>query len=274
MSAVDYLLIGHITADIVQERRVIGGTVSYAASTARAFDLAVGVLTSARADEPLLAELGDGVDCVTVDAPQTTTYENIYTPQGRNQYVRAVARPLTTDHIPEKWRDAPLVHLAPIADEVQPEIACLFPNAIVMVTLQGWLRRWGDDQHVQFKRWFDSDVLKDIDIVVFSEEDIADDPQLELDIAGVAKHLIVTRAEKGGTYYHHGEASQFTTPRVEVTNPTGAGDIFAASLLSALKSIEDMHTAIKIAALLASNSVTRTGLDGVPTYAEVRQAMG
>jgi len=267
----DYLLIGHMTADLFPDGRLPGGTVSYATRTAAAFGLRVGLLTSAAKGEPLLESLTLHSEVVSIPAAETTTYENIYLPTGRVQYVRGVAAPIGAGDVPAHFRAAPLVHLAPIADEVDPQIAHEFKDAMVLLTLQGWLRRWDADGRVHFKRWFDPEVLKSIDIVVFSEEDIAESPQLEAEFAGNVEHLFVTQAEHGGTYYHWGEAHHFTTPQVELVHPTGAGDIFAASLLASLPALNyDMHKALDAAAWLAANSVTRIYLASCPTPDEVK----
>jgi sugar/nucleoside kinase (ribokinase family) len=253
---------------------MLGGTVSYAARVVKAFGLAVGVLTSAALDEPLLSELRPYTDELRLlAAASISTFENIYTPNGRIQYLRAVASPITVEHIPPDWLNAPLVHLAPLTDEVDPHIAHRFPDATVLLTLQGWLRRWDDDGRVHFKRWFDPAVLKDIDVVVFSEEDIVEAPELEQEFAGAVEHLFVTRAEKGGTYYHWGTPITYTTPQVEMIHPTGAGDIFAAGLLCALHQLRSIERAIPVAAQLAALSVTRVGLESAPTTAEVQSAL-
>ena len=267
----DYLLIGHMTADLFPDGRLPGGTVSYATRTAAAFGLRVGLLTSAAAEEPLLEVLTEFSEVVSIPAAETTTYENIYLPTGRVQYVRGVAAPIGAADIPAGFRGAPLVHLAPIADEVDPQIAHEFKDSTVLLTLQGWLRRWDADGRVHFKRWFDPEVLKSIDIVVFSEEDVVESPQLESEFAGSVEHLFVTQAEHGGTYYHWGEAHHFQTPKVELVHPTGAGDIFASSLLASLPALNyDMHKALEVAAWLAANSVTRIYLASCPTPEEVQ----
>jgi len=272
----DYLLIGHMTADLTPGGRIAGGTVSYAARTAAAFDLNVGLLTSMAANEPLLSAISPHThDVCVLPADQTTTYENIYLPSGRVQYVRGVASRIRAADMPERFLGAPLVHLAPIADEIDGDVAALFPNAVTLLTLQGWLRRWDADGRVHFKRWFDSDALQHINIVVFSEEDIVESPDIEAAFAGVVEHLFVTRAEKGGTYYHRGEPIPYTTPQVEMIHPTGAGDVFAASLLASLPTLSfDMLTAVQAAAALAAISVTRTGLESAPTRDEVLKVMG
>jgi len=271
----EYLLIGHLTADLTPEGRRLGGTVSYAARTASAFGLRVGILTSAADAEPLLGELTPYASEVRVlPAPATSTFENIYGPGGRTQYIRGVARPIGPDDVPEQWLASPLVHLAPLTDEVDPQIAYQFKHSTVLLTLQGWLRRWDADGRVRFKRWFDPAVLKAIDIVVFSEEDIVEAPELEREFAGAVEHLIVTRADKGGTYYRQGKPTNYDTPQVEVVNPTGAGDVFAAALLAGLYvTNNDMEASIRVAARLGATAVTRYWLEGAPTPDEVHDAV-
>ena len=57
--------------------------------------------------------------------------------------------------------------------EIDPlEMARIFPNATVMLTMQGMMRAWNEDGLVRFRPWFDADALGLIDIAVFSEEDI------------------------------------------------------------------------------------------------------
>lgn len=269
---IDYLLIGHITADLLPDGgRIAGGTVSYAARTAHAFGLRVGVLTSAASDEPLLTALSPYAEVISLPAETTTTYENIYTAAGRKQYVRGVAAPITVDDLPETWRNAPLVHFAPIAGEAQDAtlLSVFPPSTTRLLTLQGWLRRWDTDGLVQFRPWFDAALLRLLDVVVFSEEDVTAAPDMIAQIAEIVPELFVTQAERGGLYYHVGAASRYSTPQVEVLEPTGAGDVFAAALLATYPRTRNWQDAAQIAAALAAVSVTRHGLEGAPTREEV-----
>ncbi|MDX1994918.1 MAG: PfkB family carbohydrate kinase [bacterium] len=273
VSPIDYLLIGHLTADITPQGRQLGGTVAYAARTAAAFGMRVGVLTSAQPDEVLLQELRQWAAVVVIPASATTTFENRYTGEGRVQYIRGVAASLLPDAVPDAWKTAPLVHLAPIANEVALEMVSCFPDAVQMVTLQGWLRRWEQDGRVRIKRWYDAHVLECVDVVVFSEEDIAEAPDMEAELASAARHLIVTRAAKGGTYYQQGMPTQYTAFPAEASHPTGAGDIFAASFFIAWQRLKgNLERAVRIAAYLSAQSVTRSGLESAPTPEEIQQA--
>jgi sugar/nucleoside kinase (ribokinase family) len=274
-TAPDYILIGHLTADLTPTGRMLGGTGSYAARVIKAFGMRVGVLTSAAPGEPLLDHLSPYVDeLIVLPADSTSTFENIYGPEGRTQYIRGVAASLTAADVPTHWLHTPLVHLAPLTDEVDPQLALHFQTGTILLTLQGWLRWWAEDGRVRFKPYFDPAVLKEIDWVVFSEEDIAEAPELEAQYRDAVENLVITRAERGGCYYHRSLHSTYSTPQVELVHPTGAGDVFAASLLAGLhRTGGDVPASLKIAAHLAAISVTRVGLESAPTAEEIRRVM-
>lgn len=267
---VDYVLIGHMTADLTPEGRRVGGTVSYAMRTAAAFGLRVGLLSSAAPDDPLLAELEPYGQVVVVPSAQTTTFENVYTPSGRLQHVRAVAEDVRPEHVPQAWTSAPLLHVAPVAGEGE-SIALFerFERARWMVTLQGWLRQWGADGRVRFRPWFRPALLSRLALVVFSEEDVRHQPGLLQQIAPYAQHLLYTQAERGGIHFQNGLPTPFRTPSVTAIDPTGAGDIFATSALCAFYQTGSIRRAVQIGAGLAAQSVTRVGVAGVPTRADI-----
>jgi sugar/nucleoside kinase (ribokinase family) len=271
----DILLIGHMTVDLVAGGRVLGGTVSYAAPTYAAFGHRVGIVTSAAKDEPLLQQLQRHGDLVALPSEQSLTYENVYRESGRQQFVRSTASPISIDDLPQQWKTAPFVHLGPLAGEINPrEMADGFPEATIMLTLQGMLRRWDADGLVKFRTWFDEEALRLIDIVVYSVEDINQFPQLTEEIRRICRHVVVTNGRKGGTYYRAGESIQYDSIPVEPFDLTGAGDVFAASLLGSLLAIgNDIEKAVRIAGRLAAYSVTRAGLDSAPTQAEIAREL-
>lgn len=275
MTDTEYLLIGHVTADLTATGRHLGGTVSYAARTAHAFGLSVKLLTSAVEDEPLLQQLVPYVtEQVILSAAETSTFENIYDQRGRTQFIRGVASSITVDDVPRGWEQAQLVHLAPLTNEVDPQIVHLFPNSLKLVTAQGWFRQWDEAGRVRFRRWFDPDVLRAVDVVAFSLEDMAEAPDLEAKMAQAVKCLVVTHGDQGGTYYWHGVQHHYDTIAVTQHDPTGAGDVFAASFLASMYAFdEDPGLAALVAAHLAANSVTRVGLEGTPTMDEVQQVL-
>jgi sugar/nucleoside kinase (ribokinase family) len=60
---------------------------------------------------------------------------------------------------------------------------------------------------------------------------------------------------------------------VQEVDATGAGDIFAAAFFVRLYTTHDPWEAARFATLLASYTVTRVGLDGIPTEKEIRECL-
>jgi len=272
---IDVLLIGHMIADIVPGGFSLGGTVAYGGATAHALGLRVGVVTSARADEPLLDELRAFAHVVNVPAAASSTFENIYTPDGRVQYWRSSAATLHAAHIPAAWRDVPLAHLGPLTDEVAPDVVTAFAaQTRVLVTPQGWMRRRDADDRVYFKPWFDAAVLTRADLLVFSVEDVRDVPEVMPKYIAAAGRVAVTDGDKGGVLHHGaGKKTRYEAVPVQATDPTGAGDIFAVSLLIFESRFNDLGMAARAAAYIAAQSTTRNGLASAPTAAEIRAAI-
>lgn len=270
-SEIDVLVVGHMTADLVPGGKMLGGTVSYAAPTYAALGHRVGVLTSAACDESLLSHLLPFGKVVSLSASSSLTYENVYSNNGRQQFVRATACNIGFGDVPNAWVKAPYVHLGPLAAELDPlEMARNFPDATVMLTLQGLMRQWGEDGLVLYRPWFDAEALRLIDIVVYSQEDIQQYPQLTEKVRKVCKHLVVTNGRNGGIYFSSGQESRFKSLDVEPCDLTGAGDVFAASLLGVLPLVDnDVRKAVNVAGRLAAYSVTRSGVDSAPKPAEI-----
>src|SRR5690606_19319724 len=144
LETIDYLVIGHLTRDILPDGTRLGGTAAYAALTARALGLRVGVLTACE-DCFASPELErQGIQVVGMRADTTTTFENIQTPTGRIQYLHSIAPTIDLSMVPEQWLTTPIVHLGPVAREVDPTLARAFPNSFVGLTPQGWLRTWDE----------------------------------------------------------------------------------------------------------------------------------
>ena len=99
LEPVDYLVIGHVAHDLTTEGPRLGGTAAYSALTAQALGLRVGILT-AHGPETSLAPLED-IPIIAIESPNSTIFENIYTEQGRIQYLRAQATRLDFNYVPD-----------------------------------------------------------------------------------------------------------------------------------------------------------------------------
>jgi sugar/nucleoside kinase (ribokinase family) len=273
LERIDYLVIGHLTRDITPEGGRIGGTAAYSALTARALGLRVGIVTSWGNDtEP--GELKQ-VPIVNYPTETSSTFENIYTPQGRIQYIHHVAPSLDFHLIPEAWRSAAIIHLGPVAQEVEPGMVRRFPNGLVGVTPQGWLRTWDEQNRIQSSEWPEAAfVLRQAGAAVISVEDVSRDEERIEEMATHCPVLAVTEAYQGARLYWNGDVRRFRPPTVQEVEATGAGDIFAAAFFIRLHQTRDPWEAARFATQLAAYSVTRVGLENsIPTRAEIQECM-
>jgi sugar/nucleoside kinase (ribokinase family) len=272
LEPVDYLAIGHLTIDLTAKGPRIGGTVAYSALTARALGLRVGIITSWGEELPL--GLLEGIPIVSFPTEKSTTFENIETNQGRIQYIYHIAPSLHLNLIPDSWRNAPIVHLAPIAQEVDPSLVRHFPDSLIGVTPQGWLRTWDVANRVSITEWPEASfVLQRAGAAVISINDINRDEARIEEMATACRVLAVTESAHGSRLYWNGDIRRFRPPEVAEIDSTGAGDIFATCFFSRLYTTRDPWEAARFATHLSALSVTRAGMDSIPTQQEIQDCM-
>lgn len=265
---IDYLVLGHITQDKTANGYTPGGTACYAALTARAFGLKVGILT-AYADDAILPEL-DGIQVIRQQSESSTVFENIYHKTYRQQIIHSHAEILHPRQLPESWLSAPFVHFGPIAHEIDSDFFKIFPDSFIGVTPQGWYRDWDNEGNVLFRDWMESSLyLGKANAVVLSIEDVKGNEDIIASLAYTVRVLVVTDGYSGARVYWNGDVRNFRPPIVEEIEPTGAGDIFATTFFIRLKQTQNPWEAARFATIIAARSVTRTGLDSVPTETEI-----
>jgi len=273
LQPVDYLAFGHLSVDLTSAGPRLGGTVSYSAMAARALGLRVGIVTSAGPEAPL--EPLAGIQIVNIPSPRSTTFENIYLPtHERRQVLHHRAEPLTTEHIPAVWQQAPILHLAPLAQEYPHHLAANVSAALVGLTPQGWMRGWDAQGHVHPVPFENADeILPNVSAMVISLEDVGGDEEQVEYFAHHTRLLAVTDAAAGSVLYWNGDRRRFTAPQVKEVDATGAGDIFAAAFFVRLYTTRDPWEAARFATRFAAYSVTRPGLEGIPTAEEIQACM-
>jgi sugar/nucleoside kinase (ribokinase family) len=270
--AVDYLVIGHLAYDLTPQGPRLGGTAAYSSLTARALGLRVGVVSPWGNELPL--DVLHGIQVRKVNAEHSTTFENVYTLSGRIQHLHHSAPDLKLDDIPEAWRRAPIVHIGPIAQEGKSLVAAGLSSSLLGLTPQGWLRTWDGDHRVHPCAWPESaDALTLAGAAVLSLEDVGGDEEQIEAMAVACRVLAVTEGPAGARVYWHGDLRRFHAPKMEETDATGAGDIFAAAFFWRLYTTRDPWAAGRFATRLASYSVARRGLEGIPTQREIRNCL-
>lgn len=289
------LLIGHATRDLLPDGGWrLGGTVTYAATTAARLGLRVAMVTSGPDDlAAALAEALPDVPLAMVPAHEATTFENVYEAGGaRRQYLRGRAEPLGMADVPAEWRGARLVMLAPLAREVDVALAGSFPAALVAATPQGWLRRWDANDHVFAGPLERADeLLPHLGALILSRDDLlppsgmppragapaiaAEADAIIVSWARSVPLIAVTRGAAGALLYARGmEPKMYSGYPAREVDPTGAGDVFAAALLVALAEGRTPGVAVDFANRVAAVSVEREGLASAPTRAELAARYG
>jgi hypothetical protein len=270
LEPINYLIIGHLTRDLTPEGPRLGGTAAYAGLTAHALGLRVGIVTSWGAEIPL-GNLKH-IPVISYPAERSTTFENIYSEKRRIQLVHSVAPRLDFHMIPEPWRQAPIVHLGPVAQEVEPGLVRHFPTSLVGITPQGWMRGWDESGRVFSSEWPEASfILQQAGAAVIGIEDVLNDENRIEEMVSSSRILVVTEGAAGARVYWNGDVRRFRSPQVAEIDSTGAGDIFAAAFFVRLYLTRDPWESARFANQIAAASVTRCGLDGIPTEEEIQE---
>lgn len=282
--APEFVVIGHATCDLVSgDAWRLGGTVTFAALTAHRLGLRVAIVTSGT--PPLLAALSrtvPGSAIAASPATEATTFENIYHGGQRHQYLRARARELALADVPPAWRSAPIVLLAPVAQEVDPGITRALSGSLVAATPQGWLRRWDSDGRVSACPLGPAETaLPLLRALIVSQDDIAPahargaegDGAAEVQLANWARMVPLVAMTCGALGARllrpHLAPEHFAAYPAREVDPTGAGDVFAAAFLCELYRRGDPRSAMDFANRCAALSIEREGVAGIPTGDEV-----
>jgi sugar/nucleoside kinase (ribokinase family) len=268
--AVDYLIIGHIAKDMLDTGFRLGGTAIYASLTASSLGLKTGIVTSG--DASLDLSVLKNIPVVMQPSSHSTTFKNIYTAEGRVQYIYHTASQLHLDMVPSAWRYPKIVHIGPIAQEVDAQLTGDFRSSLVGLTPQGWMRAWNAEGRISFDRdSLPDEVLDKTDIVILSLEDVQGNEKILEDLVLKSRILVVTEGKDGARVYWNGDVRCFRPPAVEEIDSTGAGDIFAASFFYRYLNTHNPWEAARFANQIAAISVTRPGIEGIPTREEIKE---
>jgi len=281
----DYLLIGHVTADLQPNGEVVlGGTALYSALTAAKLGARVAVLTRgvygrevAGMNIPNLDQLAhENISIVVQEADVPTTFINEYQADRRVQTIRQWAGPIDLRGLPPHWRNAKVVHLGPIADEVDPRQASGLTSQFLGVTPQGWMRDWprstgGRVKHIPLK--IPGELLGRIDSAIVSIEEIAWARDV-ISQVGNRRLGVVTQGADGARIIAGGQRFELPGYKVTIKDLTGAGDVFAAAFfLKASDRTVSAETAGRFANAVAALSLREIGAFGVPSMKQVDELL-
>jgi len=262
----EFISIGHVTYDIYPEKKLIGGSAIYSSLTARNLGLSTGIITS-RGPDFSYDGLLSGINMVSTLSDHTTTFCNSYHQGKRKQVINQIANKIKIDQIPEQWNKAKIIHICPIANEIDEAIFDFFQDNLVGLTPQGLMRKWDKKGQVYPKCWIpNNNILFKVDVLIFSEEDISDFPEVLEKYVSSIKIVIVTRGSKGSVLYWQGQKIVFPVFKVKEVDPTGAGDVFAAAFLIKYHKTGDPIESSRFANCVASFAVEEKGTAGISNF--------
>lgn len=276
----EYLVIGHICADLLPDgSAVLGGTALYSALTAARLGWRVGVLTRGAYGRtvdgiavPSLEQFAGELEIVVQEAPAPTVFVNEYNAGRRVQQMPTWAGPIDLSGLPPHWRNAKVIHLGPIAQEIDPRQTGALTAQFLGATPQGWMRDWpratGGRVTLHNLR-LPGELVGRIDAMVVSDEEIS----LARDTVeriGNRRLGVVTRGESGARVLYGGQHAELPGFRVTTVDLTGAGDVFAAAFfIRATDRSASAVTAGRFANAVAALSLRGVGASGIPTEREV-----
>ncbi len=133
------------------------------------------------------------------------------------------------------------------------------------------MRSWNAAGEISPSEWSQRHAsLKQAGAVVLSSEDVKGDEALIEDISLDTPVFVLTEGAEGARLYWNYDLRRFPAPSKKVIDTTGAGDIFATAFFIRLYSTRDPWEAARFATCLASCSVTRRGLESIPTEDEIQ----
>jgi 1D-myo-inositol 3-kinase len=265
-----FVVCGHVTLDRLAGRIVPGGPAYYASRALAVLGARPRVLTAAGPDFPRDALAG--IEADVAPATATTAFVNDYGPDGRrSQRVLAAAPPLDPARLPPAWSAPDVLFLAPVLGEVDVRAFLSRTTArLVGLSVQGLVREVGAEGAVHPRPFSLGEAdLALVGAAVVGEDEARGDPRLVARLAAAVPVVAFTQGVRGCEVIVRGRSSCRVGiyPATEV-DPTGAGDVFAASFLLGLARGYDPLDAARLGAAAASIVIEGTGGEALGRAAE------
>ena len=261
------LVVGHLTEDRTREGPRLGGAAAFAGLLAHRFGAPTTILTAADAAFPFLDALA-GIRILRLPSDGRTRFDNHYRKDGtRRQRILGRAAEIPESALRRTVAALPpgsAVLYAPVARELGGSGTLPRPSgegSFAAAAPQGLLRRWDAEGRVAVSRPDGlADRLAALDLVSLAEAELPEAAPLPVPL------LAITRGRRGALLRRPGLPDEEAPPAPAAeTDPTGAGDVFAAALFVSLWRGLPLRRAAGLAAAAAAISVEFPGTAGVPT---------
>ncbi len=269
------LCVGHVCHDRAPGGDVVGGSVAYGSLAARRLGWEAAILSSAGPDFDAAREL-PGVPVFLQPAAATTRFVNEYASDGtRRQTLLARADDIRFEALPDAWRAPDALLLGPLAGELDGVSAAAFGAPCVGAIAQGYVRAVDAEGRISAKDWVrpERDLLG-VHVLFLSQHDLPDADARARELLACVPIVALTRGWRGVTLVSREGVHDVPSLPREETDPTGAGDVFAAAFLVRYQETDDPLEAAAFAACAASCAVEGTGATSLGDRAEIERRMG
>lgn len=276
-----FVAVGNVSIDKnLQDLPVCGGSVLYSSLLASMLGWETTAITSFGKDFSALKSNWHNIHLHNQARPHTTTFNLVYGKKGDRKIVlEKEGGIISADRLPKEIYDADIIFFCPIAHEISPKLVSFIAKenkgGVIVTTPQGWLRRWEKEgDQISQKSWDTAkEILSYTDILIISEEDINKNNSLLNKYKTLIKSggmVILTQGSKGATGYKKNEAIVQRAYPAKAIDPTGAGDIFAASFGIAWKETFSMEQSLIFANTAASFVIEGIGASNIPTRDQIQ----
>lgn len=273
MSRPDFIVVGHVVKDIIPGGWRLGGTATFAALQATRLGVSTGVVTRTSPDLDLATHLPD-VSIAGRPSATATSFENIYDGWRRTQRVPVQAEPIDAQDVPEEWFEAPLALLGPVCSELPPRLGERFSGGLVGAAAQGWLRELDEERRVRPRSWRGEPFWRGCRVLFVSDEDLGGRREAVDAWSRELPLVVVTAADRGATVVEGERERSIAAFPAEETDPTGAGDIFAAAFLVRYHETDDVAECARFASAAAACSVEGAGGEAIAGREAIERRMG
>ena len=255
----DYCAIGHVCIDLLGKDRQDGGSSLYGAMLASQIHKNVKVVTAV--SDSFDFQKYSQIQWQQQPSQHTTTFELIYEKDQRRLKLQNKAESIKTSVIDDSIKNARVVMLSPVVDEISPEMIGLFTTQWIGLTPQGWFRNVDAQGFVKFSKSKFDQLPQKIKLVVVSEEDISNDKSAWQWIKEYSEVSVCTMGKRGYLLSFEDEEKHFEPTEVmQEKDPTGCGDIFSSAMLMLLANGFSPIKSAELAGHAAGLAATQAGL--------------
>ncbi len=285
----DVIIIGHIAIDTNilpcgSVENALGGVPTYAGIALTTLKKKVGIVSKVGIDfKDFSFYSNQGIDIkgISIGGKRTTRFKNIYDSKGdRQQVCEGDISRITPEDIPKTYEEACSFYISPIIDEIGVDVIKRVKRKdnTVMLDPQGLFRKVDEKGRVEIALPKNlNELLRYVDIIKIGKGEVSAfkigvKEILSCLVDAGPKIAIATLEREGCMLLAEDKVWKARSLKVDVKDPTGAGDVFGAIFLAIYMDTLNVREAIKFASVSAGLKIRYEGPTGFPSKGNIKEA--